>query len=170
MDRKHVGQQRLGVPVTATFDALVNAVDRKPWTDFQREPVGYYFNNMIGTWLLRLMDGALSDRQLSAVAPDDVTAITLLLFRDMFRHNFRLLRSDTPDATWVEDLFLELASNLKLSAARLRDGGQPYELDDMDNCGWATTLVAPFGFPGEKLFACHSAIVTGIQEEFGSVT
>ena len=56
MDRKQVGQQRLGAPISDTFDALVNAVDRKPWTDFQREPVGYYFSKMIGAWLLRLMD------------------------------------------------------------------------------------------------------------------
>src|SRR5262249_25178117 len=140
MDRKHVGQQRLGVPVPATFDALVNAIDRKPWSDFQREPVGYYFNNMIGTWLLRLMDGALSDRQLSAVAPDDVTAITLLLFRDMFRHNFRLLRPDTPDATWVEDLFLELASNLQLSASRLRDCGHSTELLLNVSCRWCSVV------------------------------
>ncbi len=41
MDRKQVGQERLGVPILATFDALVGAVDRKPWPDFQRELVGY---------------------------------------------------------------------------------------------------------------------------------
>jgi hypothetical protein len=31
----------------------------------------------------------------------------------------------------------------------------------------ARTLAAPFGFPAKKLFACHSAIVTGAEEEFG---
>jgi hypothetical protein len=167
MDRKQLGQQRPGAPISVTFDPLVNAVDRKPWPDFQREPVGYYFSKMIGAWLLRLMDSALSEKQLNAVAPDDVTAITLLLFRDMFRHNSRLLRPDTPDAAWVEELFLELARDLKLPAARLRDDGQPYELDDIGNCGWARTLAVPFGLPAEKLFACHSAIVTGAREEFG---
>jgi hypothetical protein len=167
MDRKQVGQQRLGAPVMATFDALVNAVDRKSWPDFRREPVGYYFSKMIGAWLLRLMDNALSDKQLQAVAPDDVTTITLLLFRDMFRHNSRLLRPDTPDAGWVEELFSEVAGDLKLPTSRLGDNGQAYELDDMANCGWARTLAAPFGLPAEKLFACHSAIVTGAREEFG---
>lgn len=167
MDRKKVGQQRLGAPVMATFDALVNAVDRKPWHDFQREPVGYYFSKMIGGWLLRLMDNALSDKQLQAVKPEDVTTITLLLFRDMFRHNSRLLRPATADPGWVEELFSEVAGELKLPVARLRDDGQVYELDDMDNRGWAKTLSAPFGLPSEKLFACHSAIVTGAREEFG---
>jgi hypothetical protein len=168
MDRKQVGQQRLGAPISDTFDALVDAVDRKQWPDFQREPVGYYFSKMIGAWLLRLMDGALSDKQLQAIASDDVKAITLLLFRDMFRHNSRLLRPESPDVSWVEELFSEIAADLKLPAARLRDDGQPYELDDMGNCAWARTLAAPFGLPAEKLFACHSAIVTGAQEEFGA--
>jgi hypothetical protein len=167
MDRKQVGQQRLGAPVMATFDALVNAVDRKPWPDFQREPVGYYFSKMIGGWMLRLMDNALSDQHLQAVAPEDVTTITLLLFRDMFRHNSRLLRPDTADAGWVEELFSEVGDQLHLPAARLRDDGRAYELDDIDNCGWAETIGAPFGLPAEKLFACHSAIVSGAKEEFG---
>jgi len=131
----------------ATFDAIVNAVDRKPWPEFQRETVGYYFSKMIGGWLLRLMDIALSDKQLQAVSPDDVTAITLLLFRDMFRHNSRLLRPDTPDAGWVEELFSEVAGDLKLQEARLRDDGKGFELDDMAGCGWARTLADPFGIP-----------------------
>ncbi|MBO0759287.1 MAG: hypothetical protein J2P54_25895 [Bradyrhizobiaceae bacterium] len=167
MDRKQVGQQRLGVPVIATFDALVDAIDRKGWRDFQRGPVGYYFSKMIGGWLLRLMDDALSDEQLRAAAPEDATAITLLLLRDMFRHNSHLLRPNTSDAGWVEQLFSEVAADLKLPAARLNDNGQLYELNDMDNCGWARTLAAPFEIPAEKLFACHSAIVTGARDEFG---
>jgi hypothetical protein len=168
VDRKQVGQERLGAPISATFDALVNAVDRKPWADFQREPVGYYFSRMIGAWLLRLMDSALTGSQLQAANPDDVKAITLLLFRDMFRHNSRLLRPESPDGGWVEALFHEVAAEIKLPAERLRDDGRPYELDDMKNCGWARTLAAPFNLPAEKLFVCHSAIVTGAQEEFGA--
>jgi hypothetical protein len=123
---------------------------------------------MIGWWLLRLMDGALSDTQLQAVAPEDVKAVTMLLLRDMFRHNSLLLRPQTADAGWVDELFEEVAADLELPAGRLRDDGQPYEIEAIDNCAWATTLAAPFGFPAEKLFACHSAIVTGAQQEFGS--
>jgi hypothetical protein len=167
MNRKQVGQQRLGAPIMATFEALVNAIDRKPWPDFQREPVEYYFSKMIGSWLLRLMDSALTDKQLQAIVPDDVIAVTLLLFRDMFRHNSRMLRPNRPDTRWVEELFLEVAGDLKLPAARLHDDGRSYELEDMGNCGWARALGAPFGLPAEKLFACHSAIVTGAAEEFG---
>lgn len=167
MDRKQVGQQKLGVPVMAAFEAMIDSVDRKPWPDFQRDPVGYYFSKMIGNWLLRLMDSALSDKQLQAVASNDVTAITLLLFRDLFRHNSRLLRPDTTDAAWVEELFVEVAADLKLPADRLRDDGQPYELDDIGQCEWARVLSAPFGMPAEKMFVCHSSIVTGAREEFG---
>ncbi len=121
---------------------------------------------MIGAWLLRLLENALSDERLGAVVPEDVTAITLLLFRDMFRHNSDFLRPDTPDAGWVEGLFQEVAGDLKLPLFRLRDNGQAYELENMGNCGWARTLAEPFGLPAEKLFACHSAIVTGAREEF----
>jgi hypothetical protein len=123
---------------------------------------------MIGWWLLRLVDRALSDTQLQAVAPEDVKSITLLLCRDMFRHNSRLLRPRTPDDGWVDELFEEVAADLEVPELRLRDDGQPYEIDDIDNCEWARTLAAPFGFQAEKLFACHSAIVTGAREEFGA--
>src|SRR5689334_22221423 len=101
MNRTQLGQQKLGVPVSEAFDALVEAVDAKPWPDFEREPVGYYFEKMIGSWLLRLMDNALTDAQLQAVVPADVTTITLSLLRDMFRHNWRLLRPATADARWI---------------------------------------------------------------------
>jgi hypothetical protein len=168
MDRKQVGQQRLGAPINETFDAIVDAVDQKSWPDFQREPVGYYFNKMIGAWLLRLLNSALSDEQLQVVASDDVKSITLLLIRDMFRHNCRLLRPETPSADWVDKLFEEIAVDIDLPKARLDDDGRPYELDDMQKCGWARVLAAPFEFPAEKLFACHSAVVTGVREEFGS--
>jgi len=168
MDRKQIGQQRLGAPIGDTFNALINAVDQKPWPDFQREPVGYYYSKMIGAWLLRLMDSALSDKQLQAVASDDVKVITLLLFRDMFRDNSRLLRPQTHEISWVEELFNEIAAHLQVPATRLRDDGQPYELNDVGNCGWARILGAPFGLPAEKLFVCHSAIVTGVQKDFGT--
>jgi hypothetical protein len=72
MDRKQLGQQRLGEPVMAAFDGLVKAVDRQPWADFRREPVGYYFSKMLGGWFLRLADGALSDAQLAGAVRADV--------------------------------------------------------------------------------------------------
>jgi hypothetical protein len=168
MNRKQLGQQRLGAPIGDTFNALVSAVDQKQWTDFQREPVGYYFSNMIGSWLLKLMDSALSDKQMQAVAPEDVKAITLLLIRDMFRHNSRLLRPETADVAWVEDLFKEIAANIAVPASRLHDDGRAYDIEDIDDCRWAQALSAPFGLPAEKLFFCHHAIVTGVQEEFAA--
>ena len=168
MGRKELGQQRLGAPIGDTFNALIAAVDEKPWADFQREPVGYYFSKMIGGWLIKLMDGALSDKQLAAVAPEDVKVVTLLLFRDMFRHTSGVLRPQTNDTLWVEPLFKEIATGLGLPPARLQDDGRPYEIGDIDDCGWATLLAAPFRFPAEKLFACHSAIVTGVREEFAA--
>ncbi len=154
MDRKQLGQQKLGVPVMASFEALVDSVDRKSWADFQREPVGYYFNKMIGHWVLRLIDNALSDAQLAAVDSTDVKVLVLSLFRDMFRHNHCLLRPSLKDGKWVEKLFGELGDQLQVPADRLADDGQPYEIEDMAGCDWAKRLGA-FGVPGEKLFACH---------------
>lgn len=79
----------------------------------------------------------------------------------------RLLSKPTdPDDDWVDDLFEEVAADLELPEDRLHDDGLPYEIDDIDNCGWAKTLAARFGFPAEKLFVCHRAIVTGAEEEF----
>jgi hypothetical protein len=169
-ERKRLGRQRLGAPIHTTLDALVAAVDRKPWADFQREPARYYFDKMIAWWLVRLIDGAVSDAQLQSVAPEDMKAITLLLVRDMFRHNSLLLRPRTASAEWVEELFTEVAADLEVPPGRLHDDGRPYEIEDIDRCQWASALAAPFGFIPDKLFACHSAIVTGAQKEFGSVT
>ena len=151
----------------AAFDALVDAVDRQQWPDFQREPILYYFSRMIAVWLLRLMDHALSDERLCAVSPVDMTALTLLFFRDMFRHNCRLLRPDSQNADWVEELFYGLASDFNVPKAKLQDDGQPYDLEDIANCEWARSLAVPFGLPAEKLFACHSSIVTGACGEYG---
>ena len=105
MDRKELGRRQLGAPVMATFAALVDLVDQKAWPDFHREPVGYYFGKMIGGWLLRLLDNALSDAQLCAVTRAEVSVIVLSLFRDMFRHNHKLLRPKARDDGWVEPVF-----------------------------------------------------------------
>src|SRR5262249_3852409 len=153
MDRKQLGQQKLGLPVMATFEAIVDTVDQKSWPDFQREPVGYYFNKMIGAWLLRLIDNALSDAQLAGVDATEVKVLVLSLFRDLFRHNHRLLRPSLESKEWVETLFSEIGHRLEIPANRLSDDGQPYELDDIGKCDWAKKLGAPFHVPGEKLFA-----------------
>ena len=150
----------------ATYSAVINAASRKNWPDFQRQPADYYANRMVAGWLPKLIDGALSGQQLQSLAPAEVAVFTLLLLRDMFRHNSALLRSRTPDAAWVEDLFANVAASLGLPAARLRDEGRPYELEDIDDCQWAKTLAAPFGIIAEKLFITHGAIVTGAREEF----
>ena len=168
MDRKQLGQEKLGTPVMAAFEALVEMVDAKNWLDFRREPVGYYFQKMIGHWLLQMADKGLSDKQLSEVKGTDVKVVALCLFRDMFRHNATLLRPKTKADTWVEALFAEVAQTLAVPPARIRDGGDPYELDDMGQCQWAEPLSAPLGIIPQKLFACHSAIVTGAREEFGT--
>lgn len=168
MDRKQLGQEKLGTPVMTAFEAIVDTVDAKNWADFQREPVGYYFQKMIGHWLLQMADKGLSDKQLSEVKATDVKVVILCLFRDMFRHNAALLRPKTKGDSWVEPLFAELAQTLAVPPDRIRDGGQPYEIEDMGQCQWAEPLSAPFGIIPQKLFACHSAIVTGASEEFGA--
>jgi hypothetical protein len=93
-ERRQLGQQRLGAPVMTAFEALIEAVDANSWSDFRREPVRYYFDRMIGAWLLRLMDSALSDEQLAAVPASQVYRVVVLLFRDMFRHNSDVLRPE----------------------------------------------------------------------------
>jgi hypothetical protein len=164
-DRKQLGQQKLGEPVWDAFGAIAETVDQNPWPDFNREAVRYYFDKMVGAWLLRLIDNSLSDAQLAAVDPVEVKILIVSLFRDMFRHNHDLLRPSIQDGQWVETLFGDVAKRLHLPADRLADGGQPYEIDEVSQCDWARELGKPFGVPAEKLFVCHSAIVTGVREE-----
>jgi len=166
MDRTQLGLQRVGAPAMAAYGALINAAGRENWPDFQRQPADYYANRMVAGWLPRLIDGALSDQQLQDLAPGEVAAFTLLLLRDMFRHNSALLRPHARDAAWIDELFLSVAAALGLPQSRLHDDGQPYELEDIDACPWAKTLAAPFGIIPEKLFITHGAIVMGAREEF----
>ncbi len=64
----------------AAYEALVDTADQKSWEDFNRKPVSYYFEKMIGHWLLNLMDKALTDKQLAAVEPVQVQILVLSLF------------------------------------------------------------------------------------------
>lgn len=166
MNRLELGQQNIGTPVMQAYESLVDTIDQTGWPDFQREPVGYYFEKMIGHWLLQLMDKALFDEQLANVDTISVSTITLLLLRDMFRHNAPILRIDAANEQWVDPLFERVAVRLGLPVAAFLTHTSPFELEDMGNCRWATDLSKPFGIVPLKLFACHSAIVTGVQEEF----
>ena len=167
MDRSFLGAQRVADPVTEAYRTLYAAVERKGWTDFNWDAVSYYYDRMICNWLLQLIDNALSDAQLEAVKPAEVHLIVLLLFRDLFRHHASLLRPSDTNGAWIEPLFQEIARELRVPAEGFQDDGQPYDLVDMKNCGWAKQLAAPFGLPPEKLSVCHSAIVTGVVEELG---
>jgi hypothetical protein len=167
MDRALLGAKRVADPLTEAHRTLYGSVEQKGWSDFNWDPLSYYYDRMICNWLLQLIDNALSDVQLEGVKPAEVHLIVLLLFRDMFRHHSGLLRPAASNAAWVEPLFQEIASELRIAGEDIQDDGQPYELDDVKNCGWAKLLAVPFGLPAERLFVCHSAIVTGITEEFG---
>lgn len=168
MSRATLGAERVATPLTEAYRALYAALERKGWADGNWDPVSYYYDRMICNWLLQLIDNALSDAQLEAVQPAQVHLIVLLLFRDMFRHQRALLWPANSSADWVDPLFLEIASDLRLPVDSLQDNGQPYELEDLENVGWAASVGSAFGLPAEKLFVCHGAIVTGITEEFGS--
>ena len=54
--RKRLGEEKVGGPVMEAFEAVVDTVDGKRWPDFQRAPVGYYFNRMIAKWVLELIE------------------------------------------------------------------------------------------------------------------
>lgn len=170
MDRSHLGAEKIGEPVMEAYRALYARGEQKAWPDINWEPVNYYYDRMIGSWLLQLMDNALSDAQLRAVKREEVTLIVLLLFRDLFRHHSNLLRPAAASSDWVEPFFQEVARDLRLADDAIKDNGQPYEIEteDLQNCSWAKMLAAPFGFPAEKLLVCHSAIVTGVSEQLGS--
>ena len=168
MSRALLGSQRVADPLMQTYSTLCATIEQKGWSDFDWDAVSYYYDRMICNWLLQLIDNSLSDAQLEAVKPAEVHLIVLLLFRDLFRHHGGLLYPSATSNAWIEPLFQDIASELRVPAEGLKDDGRPYELNDSKNCGWATFVGAPFGLPPEKLFACHSAIVTGVTEDTGA--
>src|SRR5262245_18418216 len=105
MSRAFLGAQRVADPLTEAYRALYAAIEQKSWSDFNQEPVSYFYDRMICNWLLQLIDNAISDARLEAVKPAEVHLVVLLLFRDMFRHHSHLLRPTTTDSAWVEPLF-----------------------------------------------------------------
>ena len=150
-----------------TYQALHTLLEQNAWPDFNAAPVNYYYDRMIGSWLLQLMDNSLSDEQLRAVQREDVTRIILLLFRDLFRHHSKLLRPAVANADWVETFFEDVARHLGLAEEAIKDNGRAYsiDLDDLQNCEWAKSL----GIPGCPRRSCSSAIAHRHgRHEFGS--
>ena len=121
MDRTEVGQQRVGEPISALIDAILNSIQKAAWQDFDIRPLLYYTEKMVGKWLLHYIDQSLSDRQLLAISAEEVQTPALLLIRDMFRHHSRLIRPRTQDVSWVESLFREVAAELQLPTGPLDD-------------------------------------------------
>jgi hypothetical protein len=169
MSRAMLGAKRVADPLTEAYRALYAVVEQQAWSDFNWDPVSYYYDRMICNWLLQLIDNALSDAQLEAVKPLAVHVIVLSLFRDAFRHHAKSIRTWTAHDEWVEFLFHNVASKLNLPIDALKDDGRAYpiEVDDLANCSWAKAVAVPFGLPPEKLLVCHSAVITGITEECG---
>ncbi|MCA9104583.1 MAG: DUF4261 domain-containing protein [Planctomycetales bacterium] len=169
MDRTEVGQQRVGEPISALIDAILNSIQKAAWQDFDIRPLLYYTEKMVGKWLLHYIDQSLSDRQLLAISAEEVQTPALLLIRDMFRHHSRLIRPRTQDVSWVESLFREVAAELQLPTGPLDDEGKPHAPGDTDGKEWAERLSAPLGLPAFHLLVIHDAVVSGIEEELGEI-
>lgn len=167
LDRLKLGQERVGRPITETFEALVEVVGQKGWKDFNQKAAVYYFEKMPGHWVPSLIDAAVTDDDLDMLSSNEVQILCLLLIRDMFRHNASMLRRARDKGGWVDALFEEIADKLCLPAKRFSDDGKPYQLEDIESREWAEKLAAPIGLKAAQLFACHQSIVTGVVEEVG---
>ena len=164
MDRTSMGQEKVGIPQMEAVEALLTAVDGKGWSDFERPVVGYYLERMIGNHLLSLIDSGLDDDALRNLDSNEVRSINLILLRDHFRHNADVLRKEQ-DTSWIDNLFDLIFSKFQIPQEKHKQFREKFELDDIDNIGWAEELAKPFGFMPEKLFVCHSSIVTGVKED-----
>lgn len=162
-DRALTGQARVGYPLIQAFKAVTETVEAQNWPDFRPEPVQFYFEKALGHWVPSMIDHTLTDEQLDAVQDEDVHVLAISLLRDLFRHQHAFLRSSEPSSVWVEPLFESIAQRLNLPPSRLQDDRVPYDLEDINSL-WPIPLTVPFGIMPQKLFAVHSACVTGCQE------
>jgi len=164
--RVRLGQEKVGLPIMQTYEALGYTIDRKGWKRFRKQPIYYYFDRMLGQWLIESIDGCLDDAQLRELEPDESRIITLLLIRDMLRHNGEIVWWEGRSGAWIGAFFDEVAQQLDLPLDRFEDDGQPYNLAEGSETDWASRLARPLGISALELFASHAAIVKGVANNF----
>jgi hypothetical protein len=61
MDRKALGQEKIGIPQMEPITEVIDRIDEIDWPDLERRYVSYYVDGMTGNHLLSLIDSALDD-------------------------------------------------------------------------------------------------------------
>lgn len=163
MDRKALGQQKIGLPQAEFADIFTEgALSVLGDNNKGKMILIYYLNGMLCSHLLRLMDDGLSDENLQQISPDEVKFINAVLMRDFMRHNAEHIRPN--DAAWINDICDPIIDALDISPARKAGFPQPFDLDDIMG-DWAVKLSKPFGMKAFQLAMCHASMVTGPKEE-----
>lgn len=163
--RSELGKVKVGLPLWSAFETVIETVEARGWSPFRPEPVRYYFDRVLGHWVPGWIDASHPGEELEALDPDEVEIFALLLLRDLFRHCHRSLRPDVEDGGWVETLFEDVVEELELPSARFAAESQPFELEDLEQLGWAERVAGPLKLKPPQLFVTHAACVTGAVEE-----
>jgi hypothetical protein len=164
-DRSELGKVKVGLPLWLAFGAVIEAVEGKGWSPFRADLVRYFFDRVLGHWVPGWIDAAHPGEALESLDPAEVEIFTLLLLRDFFRHNYRILRQGVEDGAWVEALFADVVGEMGLPAERFAAEPQAFELEDLGQLGWAERVGGPLGLKAPQLFVTHAACVTGAAEE-----
>ena len=162
--RVRLGQEKVGLPMMQTYEALGYTVEGKGWKRFNQQPIYFYFDRMLGQWLIDTIDASLDDEQLGKLDPDESRIISLLLIRDMLRHNREIVWNGK--GQWIGPFINEIGKHLDLPSDRLADDGQAYDLQEQSNGDWAKRLALPFGIPAMKLFESHRNNVAEVAKKF----
>jgi hypothetical protein len=104
MDRKALGQEKIGIPQMEAITEVIDRIDEIDWPDFERRYVSYYIDGMTGNHLLSQIDSALDDDALQHIDPKEVKFINLVLLRDHIRHNADVIRTEKNHG-WVDEIF-----------------------------------------------------------------
>ncbi len=170
--RKQLGQQKVGEPIMDVIDAMVAIMDSPRWRSIPREPLKFYGDRMLFQWLPKTLDGELTHPQLAAVDPNDVRRITVILYRDFFRHlRDRLKPADAVNwgDNWVDELWDQIAQRCGVAPQDLTRWKGPFRIDSLDHAPWIHELVKPLGNPEiAKLFFVHAALIQDPDDGSGS--
>ncbi|MEM7557923.1 MAG: tetratricopeptide repeat protein, partial [Planctomycetota bacterium] len=163
MDRIDFGRSQVGAPILAAIKVLLENLSCETKGNLSREVAGYYAERMLTQRLPQLIDVSVSDKKLKSLPGSEIQLTCLVLLKDCFLRNASLMRPDQNGLGWIDDLFANVASELKLPQPDALNSNELLDIMDL-KADWAKDLSKRIGFSSTKLIALHGAIVKGPAE------
>ncbi len=165
VDRKELGQEKVGLPIMETFIYVFKTIEENTITGFNKSVADYYIDRVLSNRLIGLIDATMDDASLEKLDKNEVRFITLVLFRDHFKHNADII-SEMEKTDWIDQVFDFVFDKFSIPSSKHEKFKEKLDFENKDKAiKWAQELSLPFGFEPFKLFILHNTVVTGVKED-----